>query len=95
MLPWIYFELLQTKVIMERDEDNVQICTDPSENDDIWREAATQRRSHTFEEAVNVLIESSTETQFQIREMKEGIQTMRSQIISVVTNLSDTKKCNQ
>ena len=95
MLPWIYFELLQTKVIMERDEDNVQICTDPSENDDIWREAATQRRSHTFEEAVNVLIESSNETHFQIRDMKESFQTITTQLISVVTNLSDTKKCNQ
>ena len=90
------FELLQTKVIMEHEEDIVQICTDPREqNDGIWREADTQQRSHTFEEAVNVLIESSNETHFQIRDMKESFQTLTSQLISVVSNLSDIKKSNQ
>ncbi len=87
--------LFTDKLIMEREEDNVHFCTNPNELSQNDGDADTQRRPHTFEDTVNCLIETSHETQNQVRDMKECFQAMTSQLISVFTNQSDAKKINQ
>ena len=81
------------KVIM--DEDNVQLSTNPIEQNQNGNIIDTQRRPQTFEDAVNCLIETSQETQNQVRDMKECFETMTSQLISVFTRQSDAMRINQ
>ena len=88
-------EFFTDKLIMDREEDNIQICTNPNEQSQNGGDADTQRRPYTFEDAVNCLIETSHETQIQIRDIKESFQEMTSQLISVLKYQSDTKKINQ
>ncbi len=83
------------KLIMDPDEDNVYFCTNPNEQSQNDGDADTQRRPHTFKDAVNCLIETSHETQNQVRDMKDCFQAMTSQLISVFTSQSDAKKINQ
>ena len=78
---------------MECEEDNVQNDTNPNEQN--GGDADTLQRPITFEDAVNCLIETSHETQTQVKNMQECFQTMTSQLISVITNLSDAKKINR
>ena len=69
-------------------KDNALNDANPSENGgDV--ESITLHRPITFEDAVNSLIETSQETQTQVKNMHEGFQNMTSQIISVITDLSN------
>ena len=88
-------DFFTNKLIMDSEVNNVQFCTNPNEQSQNDGDADTQRRPHTFEDAVNCLIETSHETQNQVRDMKECFQAMTSQLISVFTNQSDAKKINQ
>ena len=81
------------KLIME--EDNAQISAIPDEQSQNGSVTDTQRRPHTFEDAVNCLIETSQETQNQVRDMKESFEAMTSQLVSVFTKQSDAMKINQ
>ena len=54
-----------------------------------------QQRPRTFEDAVNILIDSTHETQNQVRNMKECFENMTSQLISAFTNQLDANKVNQ
>ena len=81
------------KLIME--EDNAQISAIPDEQSQNGSVTETQRRPHTFEDAVNCLIETSQETQNQVRDMKESFEAMTSQLVSVFTKQSDAMKINQ
>ena len=56
---------------------------------------AEQRRPRTFEDAVNILIETSHETQKQVKDMKECFENMTSQLITAFTKQSDANKTNQ
>ena len=81
------------KLIME--EDNAQISAIPDEQSQNGSVTDTQRRPHTFEDAVNCLIETSQETQNQVRDMKESFEAMTSQLVSVFTKQSEAMKINQ
>ena len=51
-----------------------------------------QQRPRTFEDAVNILIDSTHETQNQVRDMKECFENMTSQLISAFTNQLNANK---
>lgn len=86
-------EFFTDKLIM--DEDNVHPRANPTEQPQNGSDADTQRRPHTFEDAVNCLIETSQETQNQVRDMKECFETMTSQLIAAFTNRVDNNNINQ
>ena len=69
-------------------KDNALNDANPSENSgDV--ESITLHRPFTFDDAVNIIVETSQETQTHVKNMHEGFQNMTTQIISAITDLSN------
>ena len=52
-------------------------------------ESIILHRPFTFDDAVNVIVETSQETQAYVKNMHDGFQTMTTQIITAITDLSN------
>ena len=52
-------------------------------------ESIILHRPFTFDDAVNVMVETSQETQAYVKNMHDGFQTMTTQIITAITDLSN------
>ena len=57
----------------------------------------TLHRPFTFDDAVNVIVETSQETQSYVKVMHDGFKSMTTQIINAITGLSNknlNRKCS-
>ena len=86
--PCFNLESFIFRLIITMDKDNALNDAIPSDNSgDV--ESIILHRPFTFDDAVNVIVETSQETQAYVKNMHDGFQTMTTQIISAITDLSN------